>query len=70
MGACRAMAARRRAECEETYAPLITALLAEKKYAAAADLQAKMDKEINEAEAKQAMAARCRAASARRSTRR
>ena len=49
VGACRAMAARRRAECEATYAPLIAALLAGKKYAAAADLQAKMDKEIKDA---------------------
>ena len=46
------MAARCRAGCEEKYAPLINALLAEKKCAAAADLQAKMEKDINEAEAK------------------
>ena len=48
MGACQATAARRRAECEGKYAPLFAALLAKKEYAAAADVQANMDKEIRD----------------------
>ncbi len=49
MSTGRAVAARRQAECEERCRPLIAAMVAERRYVAAADLQAKMDNELKDA---------------------